>query len=1021
MAPNSREIEISRCADQIVATWPDTWFLPIPGEPWAHVSKLKFTLGEGMDLSGDASIGIEKILALLGPDEFRAQIVHILSEARNRVLINRQRQFQERKQAEKREKALLAEERRRAHEQALKAEKAAQAKAREETLLEFQRTVTSLFATDFKSADRAFLGNPDWREFATEFQILKSSFLDQWFRNDAAASGRKLPALDYEQLLAIGSIDGNFEVVARAGSGKTLVSVLRAYFLIKHCAVRPNEILLLAFNRDAALEIRRRLLFLFKPDAEKLFETSKRYKLSHNSEKGHKTIFEIESEVIGELVEKLGVELPFAMTFHALAYAIVRPEGTVLKDDPNTNDDSLSGTVQLLVNEVLKDEAKAQSIRDLMMRHFKNDWEFLNSDEYGMSGEELLLWRRSLPNQTIDGLYRKSAGEKLISDFLFEHSIEYHYERNVWWGDTNYKPDFTILKPGNRNSGLVIEYFGLVDDPAYLKQVERKRRFWEQKDGWTLVELYPEDVAQGIDKIEAIIAPFILDIGISIKKLTDEEIWKLIEGDAILQYTRLLTGFSTRCRQVGLNSSRLKAEIDLHSPSKRSVEWLFLRQADYLYGLYESTLIANDQTDFSELMANAVGNIQSGSMDFYRKSGNGNLATLRYITVDEFQDFSFLFDSMIKAIAKNNHKVSLFCVGDDWQAINGFAGSDLVYFEEFLESVPNSKRIYLSTNYRSDASVVNFGNSIMSGNGREAIASKSSLNLPLIGYLDEIVLTATEMERSESDLITPAILRIIESQLTLDRDVVVLSRTNTIPYYTDSSESGNKVKNLDSFLKHLQSYFPEEIAKRISISSAHRYKGRERQAVILLDASEKRYPLIHRDWVFSRIFGIDLNVLADDDRRLFYVAVTRAIDQLFVLSESRETLSPYVDVEGHGHAELHWDKYRAPATKVNPVIVQLTDIHRGSTYSIRELLTAGAFKWSAAAKIWHKAFLPEAFSVDALKLQSWASRQLDAPETRILVSVSAEPHGEIAQFEVRDGEWITRFDRLALLDRESTN
>ena len=512
-----------------------------------------------------------------------------------------------------------------------------------------------------------------------------------------------------------------------------------------------------------------------------------------------------------------------------------------------------------------------------------------------------------------------------------------------------------------------------------------------------------------------------MELGISIKKLTDEEIWKLIESDAILQYTRLLTGFITRCRQVGWNSSRLRAEIDVHSPSKRSVEWLFLRQVDYLYGMYESTLTANKQTDFSELMANAVGNIQSGAMDFYRRSGNGNLAAIRYISVDEFQDFSFLFDSMIKAIVKNNNQVSLFCVGDDWQAINGFAGSDLAYFDEFLESVPNSKRIYLSTNYRSDASIVNFGNSIMAGRGRESIANKPSHNLPLIGYLDEMVLTPTEMERSESDLITPALLRIIESQLKLDRDVVVLSRTNNIPYYTDSSESVYKVKNLDSFLKHLQSYFPEEIAKRISINTAHRYKGRERHAVIILDASEKRYPLIHRDWVFSRIFGIDLNVLADDDRRLFYVAATRAIDQLFVLCESRETLSPYVDGEGHQHADLVWANYRAPASKVNPVIVQVADILRGSTYSMRELLTAGAFKWSGAAKIWQKAFMPEAFSIDSLKSQSWARPQLDLPDSRILVSINAEPHGEIAQFEVRNGEWITRFNRLTSLDVETTN
>jgi DNA helicase-4 len=715
----------------------------------------------------------------------------------------------------------------------------------------------------------------------------------------------------------------------------------------------------------------------------------------------------------------MGVELPFAMTFHALAYAITRPEGAVLMDDPDAKDRSLSATVQGLVDEVLKDDDKARSIRDLMMQHFRYDWEFLNSKEYGMSGEELLLWRRSLPNQTIDGRYRKSPGEKVISDFLFEHGVEYHYERNVWWGDTNYKPDFTILKPGNNKSGLVIEYFGLNDD-AYVEQIERKRKFWKNKESWELIELYPKDLAKGIENLASILAPQIKALGIPVNKLTDEEIWKLIEDDAILQYTSLLKGFITRCRQIGWDSERLGQEISFHSADSKSIEGLFLKQAGYMFGAYETTLKAKRETDFSKLIADAVQQIESGATAFYRRSGNGDLGSLRFVFVDEFQDFSFLFDSMVKAIFNINNQVSLFCVGDNWQAINGFAGSDLNYFYNFLESIPNSRRIYLSTNYRSDANIVHFGNSIMdimSGFDKDAVASKPRVNLPLIGYLDELVPTATEVERSENDLITPALLRIINSQLVLDRDVVVLARAKNIPYYTDVSESGRKVKNLESFLEHIQSFFPEELSKRISISTAHRYKGRERQAVVILDANEKRYPLIHRDWIFSQIFGISIPTLIDDDRRLFYVAATRAIQQLFMISESRESLTPYVQEFGNGHAVLDWSEYGVPASKVNPLIVQVT----GSTFAIKEHLSACGYRFMAAAKVWQKAFLPEAFSVDDLKSQSWAHHQGDGPDIRIQVLITKEPHGEIANFEVIKGVWVTNFNRLELIENESTN
>ncbi len=1041
---------VAQLADQIVATWPDAWFRPRPIEAMKHVAELKSTCGQGMDLQRNEAEAVEQLLNILGNEVFARDITQLLSFARDKASDERIAQIQEKIKAvtlaknkewlerqearelenRKRRDAIQREERKKRAAEELEEYKKrelverearetreAEAKARELLLKNLREKVYPKFESDFLNVDAVFVQNSLWVGLEEDYKALKNEFLRNWFREDEKSSGRLLSDLDPEQLQAIGSVDGNFQVVARAGSGKTTVSVYRAYFLIKHCKIRPDQIMLLAFNRDAALEIRRRLLFLFKPEAEKIYKT-KRSKLIASRDKGVKSIFDIENEVVVELVETLGIELPFAMTFHALAYAIVRPEGAVLKDDPNSKDRTLSATVQELVDEVLKDQGKADSIRKLMMRHFRNDWEFLNSEEYGLSGEELLLWRRSLPNQTIDGKYRKSPGEKVISDFLFEHSVDYHYERNFWWGDTNYKPDFTILKPGSGKSGLVIEYFGL-DDFAYLEQIKEKRKYWQQEKSWSLIELWPKDLAKGGDYLASLLTPHFKKLGIPTKKLTDEEIWALIENDAILQYTELLTGFITRCRQIGWDSIRLGEKIKVHSADQDSVEGLFLKQAAYMFDKYERTLKANGDIDFSELIVDSVRQIRGGNAAFYRRSGNGNLGSLRYIFVDEFQDFSFLFDSMIKSILDLNEQVSIFCVGDNWQAINGFAGSDLHYFENFQASMPNSKRIYLSTNYRSDANIVEFGNSIMdvmSGFDKNAVASKPSINMPLLGYLDELAPSPAEFERSENDLITPALLRIVNSQLLLDRDVVVLSRAKNIPYYTDSSESGRKVKNLESFLEHLQSFFPEELSKRISISTTHRYKGRERQAVIILDANEKRYPLIHRNWIFGRIFGITIPTLVDDDRRLFYVAATRAIEQLFVISESRDSITPYVPGLGIGNALMDWNEYSEPVSKVNPLLVQIT----GTTWLINKPLVANGFRFFPKTKIWQKAFLPMAFSVDELKTQSWANYSEEISNTEIQVLVTKEPHGEIAQFEVRNGEWITRFDRLVLLDDDES-
>ena len=53
--------------------------------------------------------------------------------------------------------------------------------------------------------------------------------------------------------------------------------------------------------------------------------------------------------------------------------------------------------------------------------------------------------------------------------------------------------------------------------------------------------------------------------------------------------------------------------------------------------------------------------------------------------IDEYQDFSLLFSELISTIRRYNKDVRIFCVGDDWQAINGFAGSSTKYFYQFEE------------------------------------------------------------------------------------------------------------------------------------------------------------------------------------------------------------------------------------------------------------------------------------------------------------------------------------------------
>jgi DNA helicase-4 len=263
--------------------------------------------------------------------------------------------------------------------------------------------------------------------------------------------------------------------------------------------------------------------------------------------------------------------------------------------------------------------------------------------------------------------------------------------------------------------------------------------------------------------------------------------------------------------------------------------------------------------------------------------------------IDEFQDFSDLFYRLLVAIRKVTPEVELFCVGDDWQAINGFAGSDLRFFNHFEEHIGKSRHLYISTNYRSANSIVAVGNALMAGLGKPASASKKAAGTVLVSDLDEFEPSLIEKQRHPGDIITPAVLRLANNALAAAIDVVMLCRRNGLPCFVNFQDqvAGNG-RGLARFLDLVRSFFPSGLRERISISTAHKYKGLEKPMVIVLDLVARSYPLIHPDWAFSRILGDSPQKITEEERRLLYVALTRAVDTLVVFTEGRGK-SPFLD------------------------------------------------------------------------------------------------------------------------------
>ena len=899
------------------------------------------------------------------------------------------------------------------------------ARIRQEENLKREKAIDQVkekFEQDFLQADLFYEKHLSSILPKDRYEKEKIEFVQEWMSENVSF----LP--DEDQARAISEIHGNIQLVARAGSGKTSTLVNRALFIIKHCRVPAEELLLLAFNRKAVLEMRKRMLFTLNNHAEDEFETQMKREVEDSKRwKNASKTQDIEEKIIDMVAEKLGIWLPHVMTFHALAYAIVKPEENLIYDDPQSDILGLSYALQQVINEHIIGDLQSE-IRDLMLAHFENHWEAILRGGYEKDKDEFLKFRRSLRNHTLKGEFVKSTGEKLIADFLFEHDIIYRYQRSHWWNGEDYCPDFTVNK--NEKVGVIVEHFGLEGDEDYDRQAQKKRNYWNAKEGWELIELSPLDLsADGSKGFREKLKNSLQQKGIQCVKLSEDEIWHRIYKRAIDRFTRTTTGFVNRCRQLSWTKENLKdriseylnmdkvaeettEDLEVNGASQPSlIEERFLLIIQRIYSAYLERLSATKEEDFNGLMQRAVDMIKRGHTRLTRRNLPCDLANIRYMFIDEFQDFSDLFYQVVLAVKELNEEMELFCVGDDWQAINRFAGSDLIFFEKFDQCFDNSNRFYMTTNYRSKRSIVEVSNVLMNNLGEPArpVYGKDSGYL-LVADLHKLELSPLEKEYHGHDSITPAVLRLTERSLKEDRDVVLLSRRNEILGFVN-----NKEEKHNAFEEHVRSYFPQEQKERISVSTVHKYKGLEKKTVIILDAVEGRYPLIHMDWIFTRIFGDDISKIIRDEQRLFYVAMTRAIDELIIITRGAEKspfLEDLISTTGELISDVSWDNFPPLVLKGQEIyLVKVGNLKAGNstpTRSIKGLLKESGYSWNPKQRTWTKSFPVNNFSLEILELEKW-SRIADGVQVQVFDETDANC---LAFYAVESGQWRCKYDYL---------
>ena len=810
-------------------------------------------------------------------------------------------------------------------------EQRAALRAKKELLIE---QIKSLFESNYFAAEEFFEANNSGLLTRNEFMQLQEEYIDHWF-NNLVPPVKFLP--DEKQRIAIGATQKNIEVIARAGSGKTATLVNRFLFLTKHCKIDASTMLLLAFNRKAVHELQEKINGLLKTYPERISG------------------------------------MPHIMTFHALARSIVHPEEKLLYDDEEAGSREFSRMVQSIIDEKLRDIVWASKIRSIMLSHFKGNWEAIEFGGHNLTKEEQVIYRRSIPNQSLNGDYVKSYGEKIIANILFEHDVEYKYEQHVPWANESYKPDFAVSQSDKRQ--IFIEYFGYVGDPKYDEQIQEKLRFWSKRKE-CLIKIYPEEIARDHSGLISKLLAAFEDNGVHYRKLTEEEIWEKIKERAIDEFTKTVGSFIGRCRKMELSVDDLNSRIHNHC-NCLPTEKLFLETACSIYEDFLLELKRRKLEDFDGLISRATADVRDGRTSFGKRDKLGDLRSLSYIMIDEYQDFSYLFDNFLAAIRSVCPSASIFCVGDDWQAINAFAGSDVKYFQQFTERYENSSRYYLTTNYRSRKEIVYVGSRLMSKGERDKsiIPAKPGSGTVSIGYLTDFVASTAEKSIHKHDVLTPAILRLVSNAFCQEKNVVLLTRTNwRLPLHFTGRADTKALNPTEQFLASIRSFFPPEERARITVSTTHKYKGKEEDVVIILDAAVSFYPLIHPSWIFQRVFGDTIDKLVEEEKRLFYVAVSRAKDELYILTSKGEE-SPFIGSLGN-LSRINWDHYAPLVTDDASVKVEVSNqegymSYPYPTYSIKNLLKDEGYQWDKKRVAWYHHYPQMGFDIKKILEQSW--------------------------------------------------
>jgi len=424
-----------------------------------------------------------------------------------------------------------------------------------------------------------------------------------------------------EQAAAIATDEDATLVLAGAGTGKTAVITGKVAHLVRNEGVPPGEILVLAFNRKAAEEIRERL-----PD-----------------------------DLAGAHVA----------TFHAFGRQVLAEAGAAPTMSKLAVDEAqLDRVIDGILGELLTDPRQSEAVTDFILQHravYRSQFDFRNPGEY-------YDYVRRSELRTLSGDLVKSFEELAIANFLTLNGVTFEYEGRyevptATAQHRQYHPDFHLP-----DHGIYIEHFALDREGrpppgwrGYAEGVAWKRGI-HAEHGTTLIETYSWQRREGVllDALRARIeSAGVTFERVAVAKLLDD----LRESGLVTWLARLVASFLNHVKTSGLSLEELRGRAGASPDRDRSEAFLDIFEA--VHARYEASLAKEEALDFHDLINHAAAHIRGGRWE----------SPFHYVLVDEFQDVSAGRMALLQALGRAG--VAYFLVGDDWQSIYRFAGSDM--------------------------------------------------------------------------------------------------------------------------------------------------------------------------------------------------------------------------------------------------------------------------------------------------------------------------------------------------------